>query len=96
MSVNEAIKAMELGIELVKLFPASNMGPSFIKNLRAPLPQLNIIPTGGINVHNAVEWFAAGAVAIGVGQGLASEVKGDDYASVTAKARQYCEIVASL
>lgn len=75
MTPNEALLAIENGCRVAKLFPAKYLGPSYIKALRAPLPQLEIIPTGGINRENAKEWINAGAIAIGIGSSLVKGTK---------------------
>lgn len=63
----EAVRAVELGAALVKLFPADQLGPDYLRSVRAALPQIGFVPTGGITPDNLSDWFAAGAVAIGVG-----------------------------
>ena len=68
----EAQAAHEAGSDFVKLFPADGLGPRFIKNLRAPLPHLRIVPTGGVTMENAAEFLNAGSVALGVGSALVS------------------------
>lgn len=69
-SPTEILAASEMGADVIKLFPATALGPSFIKDLRGPFPNIKIIPTGGVSVANAAEWIRAGAVAIGVGSAL--------------------------
>ena len=68
----EAQAAHEAGSDFMKFFPADGLGPRFIKNLRAPLPHLRIVPTGGITMENAAEFLNAGSVALGVGSALVS------------------------
>lgn len=68
----EAVRAAELGAALVKLFPALELGPASLKAVRAALPHIGFVPTGGITGDNAGEWFAVGAVAVGVGGSLTS------------------------
>lgn len=70
MTVTEMTEAMRYGADIVKLFPASEFSPSMIKAVKAPLPNLNVMVTGGINVANTAEWIAAGAIAVGVGGNL--------------------------
>ncbi|MEU8826689.1 bifunctional 4-hydroxy-2-oxoglutarate aldolase/2-dehydro-3-deoxy-phosphogluconate aldolase [Streptomyces sp. NPDC048636] len=67
----EAVRALELGADALKLFPASAYGPRWVKDVRAALPQAAVIPTGGVGVAEAPEWIAAGAVACGMGASLA-------------------------
>jgi 2-dehydro-3-deoxyphosphogluconate aldolase / (4S)-4-hydroxy-2-oxoglutarate aldolase len=66
----EAQMAHEAGADFIKLFPADNLGPRYIKALRAPLPHLRIVPTGGVDAHNIAEFFQAGCAAVGVGSSL--------------------------
>src|SRR5262245_17343511 len=66
----EILDAWDAGADIVKVFPATSLGPGFFKDVRAPLPQLRLIPTGGVTRENAGEWIRAGAVAIGVGSAL--------------------------
>jgi 2-dehydro-3-deoxyphosphogluconate aldolase/(4S)-4-hydroxy-2-oxoglutarate aldolase len=73
MTPTEALTAQELGADFIKLFPAENLGPAFIKSLLAPLPMLQIIPTGGVTPENTGEYLQAGAVALGVGSALVSQ-----------------------
>ncbi|MGT2711438.1 bifunctional 4-hydroxy-2-oxoglutarate aldolase/2-dehydro-3-deoxy-phosphogluconate aldolase [Streptococcus oriscaviae] len=67
MTLTEITRALEAGCEMVKLFPASVFGPSYVSAIKAPLPQVSIMVTGGVNLGNASTWFAAGVDAIGVG-----------------------------
>ena len=62
--------AYEAGAEFVKVFPASVLGMKFIKAVRAPLPHLKLVPTGGVSLDNAGDWFRAGAAMVGVGSAL--------------------------
>jgi 2-dehydro-3-deoxyphosphogluconate aldolase/(4S)-4-hydroxy-2-oxoglutarate aldolase len=73
LTPTEAIHAHELGADFIKLFPADNLGARYIRSLLAPLPMLQIIPTGGVTPENAVELLNAGAVALGVGSALVSQ-----------------------
>ena len=68
----EAQRAHEAGADFVKIFPADNLGPGYIKALRAPLPHLKIVPTGGVDVNNVGDFFKAGCAAVGVGSSLVS------------------------
>ncbi|WP_270179783.1 bifunctional 2-keto-4-hydroxyglutarate aldolase/2-keto-3-deoxy-6-phosphogluconate aldolase [Alkalihalobacillus sp. CinArs1] len=70
ISVKEAVQALEAGCDIVKLFPGDLGGPKHIKNLKGPLPQLNVMPTGGVDENNIKDWFEAGAVAVGIGSHL--------------------------
>ncbi|GAA2356831.1 bifunctional 4-hydroxy-2-oxoglutarate aldolase/2-dehydro-3-deoxy-phosphogluconate aldolase [Streptomyces cuspidosporus] len=66
----EMVRAMELGADALKLFPASAHSPRWVKDVRAALPQAALLPTGGVTVADAPEWIAAGAVACGMGSAL--------------------------
>ena len=67
MTISEMIKAMESGADIIKLFPGNAYGPSFIKSIKAPLPQINIMPTGGVSLENVDQWIKNGVIAVGVG-----------------------------
>jgi 2-dehydro-3-deoxyphosphogluconate aldolase/(4S)-4-hydroxy-2-oxoglutarate aldolase len=69
-SPTEILDAYEMGADVVKVFPATALGPQYIKDLRAPMPQLKLMPTGGVTLDNAGDWIRAGAVAVGVGSAL--------------------------
>lgn len=66
----EILAAWEAGADYVKVFPSSGVGASYIKDVKAPLPHIPLVPTGGINAENAAEFIAAGATALGVGSSL--------------------------
>ena len=66
----EILDAHERGADIVKVFPATALGPQFIKDVRAPLPHIKLMPTGGVSLDNAGDWIRAGAVAVGVGSAL--------------------------
>ena len=69
-TATEAQTAHEAGADFVKLFPADGLGPAYVKALRAPLPHLQIVPTGGVELKNVGDWLRAGCVAVGVGSSL--------------------------
>jgi 2-dehydro-3-deoxyphosphogluconate aldolase/(4S)-4-hydroxy-2-oxoglutarate aldolase len=69
----EIATAWENGADYVKVFPASFFGPSYMKAIKAPLPQVELIPTGGVNTDNAADFIKAGATALGVGGSLVSK-----------------------
>ena len=74
LTITEAVSAMEAGVDVLKLFPGDLFGPAFIKDIRGPLPYVQIMPTGGVSAENAGEWIKAGAGAVGAGSSL---MKGD-------------------
>ncbi|MEI6667162.1 MAG: bifunctional 4-hydroxy-2-oxoglutarate aldolase/2-dehydro-3-deoxy-phosphogluconate aldolase [Acidobacteriota bacterium] len=69
-SPTEILAAWEAGADVVKVFPATALGPGFFKDLRGPMPQVRLMPTGGVTVENAGDWIRAGAVAVGAGTAL--------------------------
>jgi 2-dehydro-3-deoxyphosphogluconate aldolase/(4S)-4-hydroxy-2-oxoglutarate aldolase len=92
MTIQEIQTALELGVDIVKLFPGNLYSPGMIKAIKGPLPQANIMPTGGVSLNNLPEWIQAGAVAVGIGSDLTSDaVKSGDYSLVAKKAAQYVE-----
>jgi 2-dehydro-3-deoxyphosphogluconate aldolase / (4S)-4-hydroxy-2-oxoglutarate aldolase len=90
MTPTEILDAWDSGADIVKVFPATALGPSFIKDVRAPLPQVKLMPTGGVTLDNAGDWIKAGAVAVGVGTSLvdAAAIAVGDFAALEAKARR--------
>jgi 2-dehydro-3-deoxyphosphogluconate aldolase/(4S)-4-hydroxy-2-oxoglutarate aldolase len=90
-TVREIVEAMELGADIVKLFPGEVLGPGFIRAVKGPLPQASLMPTGGVTLENAAEWIHAGAVALGVGGSLTKGAKTDDFQSITDLARRFAE-----
>ena len=66
----EIFDAWESGADIVKVFPATALGPGFFKDVRGPLPHVKMMPTGGVTIDNAGDWIRAGAVAVGVGTAL--------------------------
>lgn len=69
-TATEILNAYEHGADVIKVFPAGVVGPAYFKNIAGPLPHIPLMPTGGINVHNATDYIRAGAVAVGVGTSL--------------------------
>lgn len=84
LTITEAVTAMEAGVDVLKLFPGDLSGPRFIKDIKGPLPWVQIMPTGGVDADNVGEWIKAGAVAVGAGSCL---TKGD----ITANAKAFIE-----
>jgi 2-dehydro-3-deoxyphosphogluconate aldolase/(4S)-4-hydroxy-2-oxoglutarate aldolase len=92
----EAQTSYELGADFVKLFPADTLGPKYIQAIRGPLPHLNIIPTGGVDVATAAEFIKAGCVAVAAGSSLVSKeiLKNKDWAKLTGLASQFVAAIA--
>lgn len=89
MTITEIKEAMKAGADIVKLFPGSAYGPAIISAFKAPLPQVNIMPTGGVSLDNLQEWFRAGVITVGVGGNLLKPAETGDYKKVTEMARLY-------
>lgn len=89
MTITEMIKAMEAGTDVIKLFPGSAYGPSIVKAIKAPLPQVPIMPTGGVDINNVVEWIKNGCVAVGVGGKLIEGAKTGNYKEITRLAKEF-------
>jgi 2-dehydro-3-deoxyphosphogluconate aldolase/(4S)-4-hydroxy-2-oxoglutarate aldolase len=90
-TIGEVIAAMESGADIVKVFPGEILGPAFVKAVKGPLPQAQLMPTGGVSLDNVSHWIKAGSVAIGVGGNLTAGEKTGDFASITKLARQFVE-----
>ncbi|WP_219835753.1 bifunctional 2-keto-4-hydroxyglutarate aldolase/2-keto-3-deoxy-6-phosphogluconate aldolase [Paenibacillus sp. R14(2021)] len=90
MTIQEMTTALELGVDVMKLFPGNLYAPSMIPTVKGPLPQANLMPTGGVNLDNLKDWVKAGAFAVGIGSDLTKDAvsQGNDDL-VTEKARQY-------
>jgi len=93
----EILTAWDAGADIVKVFPATSLGPAFFKDIRGPLPQLKLMPTGGVTKANAGDWIRAGAVAIGVGTALvdAAAVKERRFDAIATNAREFVSAVAA-
>ena len=92
----EALTAWECGADMVKIFPAGVGGPGFIKALKAPLPQIDLVPVGGVTLDNTAEFIRVGAAAVGVGSALINQklLESKDFATLTDRARRLVEEVA--
>lgn len=88
---NEIVRAWQLGGDLIKVFPATLGGLDYIKAVRAPLPQIPLVPTGGIDEHNLADFFNAGVAAVGVGTALVNRllVAAQDYHGLAASAERF-------
>ena len=95
-SPTEILEAWDAGADIVKVFPATSLGPSFFKDIRGPLPHVKLMPTGGVTRENAGDWIRAGAVAIGVGTALvdAAAVAERRFSDITAAAKDFVRAVA--
>jgi 2-dehydro-3-deoxyphosphogluconate aldolase/(4S)-4-hydroxy-2-oxoglutarate aldolase len=95
-SPTEILTAWELGADIVKVFPATALGPAFFKDVRGPLPQVKLMPTGGVTVDNAGDWIRAGAAAVGVGTALldSAAIAAGNYTIITMNAERIVANVA--
>jgi len=92
LTPTEIVNAWQAGADVVKVFPASAMGgASYLKSIKAPLPQVELIPTGGVSLATAEDFLKAGAFALGVGADLVNDAVAPEV--VTETARNYLEIV---
>ena len=97
LTPTEILTAWEAGADGVKVFPCNAVGgPKYIKSVKAPLPHVELVPAGGVNLETIGEFLAAGSMAVGVGSELidAHSVASGNYLTVTERARKYCEIAA--
>ncbi|MEO5894121.1 MAG: bifunctional 4-hydroxy-2-oxoglutarate aldolase/2-dehydro-3-deoxy-phosphogluconate aldolase [Vicinamibacterales bacterium] len=86
----EILDAWDAGADVVKVFPATSLGPAFFKDIRGPLPHVKMMPTGGVTLDNAGDWIRAGAVAVGIGTALldAAAVAAGDFRTLRANAER--------
>ena len=98
LTPTEVLTAWEAGGDAIKVFPCSALGGAkYIKALKAPLPQVELVPTGGVNLDTLAHFLAAGSAAVGVGTELVDNrtIADKNFALITERARQFCEAVAS-
>ncbi len=96
LTPTEVVTAWQAGADMVKVFPCNAMGgASYLKSLKAPLPQVELIPTGGVSLKTAADFIKAGASALGVGSDLVDTkaIRAGESAKVTQAARAYLEVV---
>jgi 2-dehydro-3-deoxyphosphogluconate aldolase/(4S)-4-hydroxy-2-oxoglutarate aldolase len=93
----EILTAWEAGADMVKVFPASMGGPAYLKAVKAPLPQVKLVPVGGVNLDNTADFIRAGAEVVGVGSALVSQklLEASDFATLTERARRLCQEVTT-
>jgi 2-dehydro-3-deoxyphosphogluconate aldolase/(4S)-4-hydroxy-2-oxoglutarate aldolase len=97
LTPTEILDAWDAGADIVKVFPATTFGPGYLKDVRAPLPRVKLMPTGGVTLDNAGEWIRAGAVAVGVGSALldSAAIAAGNYSVLEANARRIVASVAA-
>jgi 2-dehydro-3-deoxyphosphogluconate aldolase / (4S)-4-hydroxy-2-oxoglutarate aldolase len=98
LTPTEILLAWEAGSDAVKVFPAEFFGPAYIKSIKAPLPHIPLVPTGGVNAENVGEFLKAGASATAAGSSLvdAKSLKAKDWATITARAKAFVAAVAAV
>jgi 2-dehydro-3-deoxyphosphogluconate aldolase/(4S)-4-hydroxy-2-oxoglutarate aldolase len=96
LTPTEVVTAWETGADFVKVFPCDNVGGAkYIKALKGPFPQIDVIPTGGVNLNTAAEFMAAGSAALAVGSELVDKnaVSTKDFAKITENARKFLDAI---
>jgi 2-dehydro-3-deoxyphosphogluconate aldolase/(4S)-4-hydroxy-2-oxoglutarate aldolase len=95
LTPTEVLAAWQAGADIVKLFPSDINGPAYLKALHGPLPQIRLLPTGGVNLQTAAAFLKAGACALGIGGSLVepSAIASGDFERIRSLAAQYVKIV---
>lgn len=93
MTVKEMAEALEAGCDILKLFPANDFEPSIISSIRGPIPNVNVMPTGGVNLSNMSGWLSAGAIAVGIGSDLNKAYSSGSHELVVEVTKKYVEIL---
>jgi 2-dehydro-3-deoxyphosphogluconate aldolase/(4S)-4-hydroxy-2-oxoglutarate aldolase len=91
LTPTEVMRGVWLGVDVLKLFPGSLGGPTYLRSLRGPFPDVPFMPTGGVSADNVGDWLAAGAIAVGAGSELASagDISSGDFAGIREKGRRF-------
>ena len=94
----EIVAAWRAGADIVKVFPATSLGPQFFRDLRGPLPHIRLMPTGGVTLENAREFLAAGACCVGIGTALLDKmtIDADDWEGLASRAKRLVESLRGL
>ncbi|WP_062532052.1 bifunctional 2-keto-4-hydroxyglutarate aldolase/2-keto-3-deoxy-6-phosphogluconate aldolase [Jeotgalibaca dankookensis] len=90
-TVTEIANAMATGVEIAKIFPGGILGAGFIKDVHGPIPNIELMPSGGVNLENMDTWVNNGAWAVGIGSALTKDITSDDYTSVTTIAQKFSD-----
>lgn len=95
LTPTEILRAWQVGADFVKVFPTGSLGPQYIKDIRGPLPQIRMVPTGGITLNNAGDFIRSGASALGIGSALVRGewVKKRDFAAIRQEAGKWLQAV---
>ncbi len=91
MTLKEIVEAMEGGVDVIKAFPGDMLGIGFIKAVKGPMPQVKMMPTGGVDVDNVAEWVKAGVVACGAGSSLTKGAKTGNYEEIISTAKLFIQ-----
>lgn len=89
MTLKEISEALQYGVDIVKIFPGNVLKVDFVKAVKGPMPQVEMMPSGGVDVDNVDQWIKAGCVAVGAGGSLTAGAKTGDYQSITDLAKQF-------
>jgi 2-dehydro-3-deoxyphosphogluconate aldolase / (4S)-4-hydroxy-2-oxoglutarate aldolase len=91
LTPTEVMRGVRLGVDVLKLFPGSLGGPSYLRSLRGPFPDVPFMPTGGVSADNVGDWLAAGAIAVSAGSELASagDISSGDFDGIRVKGRRF-------
>lgn len=92
----EIVNAWRAGADIVKVFPATSLGPQFFRDLRGPLPEIRLMPTGGVTIENAGDFLKAGAVCVGIGTALVDQrtVEAGDWEAIADRARRLARSIS--
>jgi len=95
MTPTEVVTAWQAGADIVKVFPSEITGPKYLRALHGPLPQIRLMPTGGVDLHTAADFLRCGACALGIGGSLVEKkaVETGDMTRIESLARQFVAIV---
>jgi 2-dehydro-3-deoxyphosphogluconate aldolase/(4S)-4-hydroxy-2-oxoglutarate aldolase len=96
LTPTEILQTYRLGADVIKIFPGSLTGPSYIKAVHGPLPNIPMMPTGGVSASNVKDWFAAGAIAVGAGSELCPPAlaKAGKFEEITRNAADFVKVIA--
>ncbi|RYM05750.1 bifunctional 4-hydroxy-2-oxoglutarate aldolase/2-dehydro-3-deoxy-phosphogluconate aldolase [Sporolactobacillus sp. THM7-7] len=94
-TVTEMVEALKSGVDVVKVFPASTVGTGFIKGIKGPLPNIQLMPTGGVHLQNVTDWLDQGCFAVGVGSVLTKGAEKGNYTRVEENAEQFARRVSA-
>lgn len=95
-TATEIVNALDEGAKIIKIFPGGLLGPKFIKDIHGPMPNVKMMPSGGVSVDNIKDWIASGAVAVGIGSALKKRVKEEGYETVTEEARKVMKVLEEI